>query len=141
MTIQKDALGMTMQINEEFINNLATQLVSESVMATIGGGDKFVKQIVSEILNTKVDESGNVRTYGERTYLKWLIEKVIREEIESVLTETINEKRKDIKEVVRRELMKKDTIDKFFNAFTESVSGGLKKYWKAKIDVSFIEPE
>ena len=38
--VEKNALGMTMQINEEFINNLAKQMVSESIMATIGGGDK-----------------------------------------------------------------------------------------------------
>ena len=97
--VEKNALGMTMQINEEFINNLAKQLVSESIMATIGGGDKFVSQIVADILKTKVNpDNGRVEPYSSSIpYIQYLINKVIREEVAGTIQEVLDEKRQEIR--------------------------------------------
>lgn len=141
--INKEALGMTMQINEEFINNLATQMVSESLMATLGGSDKFVEQIVRELFNTKVDpKDGTVSTWSSAVpYIKYLIQKVIRDELEATVKDVLDEKRPEIRKTIRRELMKKETIDNFFNAFTESLTSGLNQPWRTTINVEFIKPK
>ena len=140
MAYEKQAMGMTMQVSEEFINNIAKQIVSESIMTTIGGGDRFVEQIVREILSTKVDAKGEVSRYNSRDdvpYINYLINKVIREEVTSVLEETVNEKRAEIRKTIKSELMKKETVQKFFDAFTDSLTEGLKSQWKTTINVSF----
>ncbi len=143
MAIEKNALGMTMQINEDFINNLAKQLVSESIMATIGGGDKFVEQIVKEIMMTKVDPSnGRVSTYSSSIpYIQWLINTVIRDEVSGTVAEVLDEKRKDIRKVIRKELMKDSTVEAFCESFTHSVSRAVGDYWKAKIDITFVRDD
>ena len=55
---EKQALGLTMQISQEYIDNLAAEMVRESLMKTLNGEDRFFRELVKEILNTKVDESG-----------------------------------------------------------------------------------
>lgn len=143
MAIDKNVMGMSLQMNEEFINNLAKQMVSESIMETIGGGDKFVETIVSEMLKTKVDpENGRVSCYSSSIpYIQYVINKVIREEMAGTIQEVLDEKRADIRKVIRRELMKEKTIDDFFNAFSESVVNGLDRAWSTKIDVTFTNKD
>jgi hypothetical protein len=141
--VEKNALGMTMQINEEFINNLAKQMVSESIMATIGGGDKFVSQIVSDILKMKVDpDDGKVSNYSSSIpYIQWLINKVIREEIEGTILEVLEEKKPEIRGCIKAELMKNETIEAFYEAFVSSIEESLTNRYYTKINVSFEKPK
>lgn len=137
---EKQALGMTMQINQEFINNLAEQIVSESLMATLNGSDKFVKQIIHDILTVKVDKSnGKPTDWNGIPYVNWLINNVIREEVKGTVEEILDERRPEIRKAIRSELMKKDTIDRFLNAFTDSVVGSVNHPYMASIDVRFEE--
>ena len=141
--VEKNALGMTMQINEEFINNLAKQMVSESIMATIGGGDKFVSQIVSDILKTKVDpDNGQVSNYSSSIpYIQWLINKVIRDEVKGTVMDVLEEKKPEIRKCIRAELMKNKTIEAFYGAFVESIEESLTNRYYTKINVSFEKPK
>ena len=137
--VEKNALGMTMQINEEFINNLAKQMVSESIMATIGGGDKFVSQIVADILKTKVNpDNGRVESYSSSIpYIQYLINKVIREEVSGTIQEVLDEKRSEIRECIRAELLKDKTIEAFYQGFIETAISGIENRYYAKINVNF----
>lgn len=137
--IEKNALGMTMQINEEFINNLAKQMVSESIMATIGGGDKFVSQITADILKTKVNpDNGRVESYSDSIpYIQYLINKVIREEVSGTIQEVLDEKRAEIRKGIRKELLKDKTIEAFYQGFVNSVCDNIESRYYSKINVVF----
>lgn len=128
-----------MQINEEFINNLAKQMVSESIMATIGGGDKFVQQIVADILKTKVNpDNGRVESYSSSIpYIQYLINKVIREEVSGTIQEVLNEKRTEIRECIRAELLKDKTIEAFYQGFVDTVIESVGSRYYSKINVIF----
>ena len=141
--VEKSALGMTMQINEEFINNLAKQMVSESIMATIGGGDKFVQQITADILKTKVNpDNGRVESYSSGIpYIQYLINKVIREEVSGTIQEVLNEKRAEIRESIRAELLKDKTIDAFYKSFVETITDSIECRYRTSIHVNFVKPE
>lgn len=143
MTNEKQALGMTMQINQEFINSLAEQIISESLLKTLGGSDKFVQQIIHDILNVKVDpKDGKMSTWRDSIpYINYLINDVIREEVKGTVKEILDEKRPEIRKTIRSELMKKDTVDRFFKAFTDSVIDGMDSSWKTTINVSFGRKE
>lgn len=137
--IEKNALGMTMQINEEFINNLAKQMVSESIMATIGGGDKFVSQITADILKTKVNpDTGRVESYSSSIpYIQYLVNKVIREEVSGTIQEVLDEKRTEIRACIRAELLKDKTIDAFYQGFIDTVTKSIGSRYYSKINVFF----
>lgn len=141
--VEKNALGMTMQINEEFINNLAKQMVSESIMATIGGGDKFVQQITADILKTKVNpDTGRVESYSSSIpYIQYLINKVIREEVAGTIQEVLDEKRAEIRESIRAELLKDKTIDAFYKGFVETITDSIESRYRTSIHVNFEKLE
>lgn len=141
MANEKQALGMTMQINQEFIENIARDLVSESLLKTLGGGDKFVETLIREILTTKVDrKDGRVSTWSDAIpYVNYLINKILREEITGTVAQIMDEKRPEIRKVIRKELMKADTVDRFYKAFTDSVIAGMDESWRCDINVSFGE--
>ena len=141
--VEKNALGMTMQINEEFINNLAKQLVSESIMATIGGGDKFVSQIVADILKTKVNpDNGRVEPYSSSIpYIQYLIHKVIREEVAGTIQEVLDEKRQEIRSCIKAELMKDKTVNALYQGFVDNMIEGIGNRYKTKINVFFEQEE
>ena len=132
--VEKNALGMT--INEEFINNLAKQLVSESIMATIGGGDKFVSQIVADILKTKVNpDNGRVEPYSSSIpYIQYLINKVIREEVAGTIQEVLDEKRQEIRSCIKAELMKDKTVNALYQGFVDNMIEGIGNRYKTKIN-------
>ena len=137
--VEKNALGMTMQINEEFINNLAKQMVAESIMATIGGGDKFVSQITADILKTKVNpDNGRVESYSSSIpYIQYLINKVIREEVAGTIQEVLNEKRAEIRTCIRAELLNDKTIEAFYQGFINTVVESIGTRYYSKINVFF----
>ncbi len=137
--MDKNVMGMTMQINEDFINNLAKQMVSESIMATIGGGDKFVSGIVAEILKTKVNpDNGRVESYSSSIpYIQYLINKVIREEVSGTIQEILDEKRTEIRASIRKELMKDKVIDAFYNGFVKNITDSIDTRYRTSIHVNF----
>ena len=140
---EKQALGMTMQISQEYINNLAMEMIRENLLAALGGSDKFVEEITKEILNTKVDkDNGKVNSYSSRSdipYIQYLINQTIREEVTGTLREMLDEKRPEIREKIRKELMKKNTVNKFFDAFTNVISESLENRWKTRFEINFEE--
>ena len=139
---EKQALGMTMQISQEYINNLATEMIRENLLAALGGSDKFVEELTKEILNTKVNKDGKVSSYrcsDDIPYIQYLINKTIREEVTGTLQEMLDEKRPEIREKIRKELMKKNTVNKFFDAFTNVISKSLEDEWRTRFEINFEE--
>lgn len=135
----KDALGMTLEISQDYIDNLAKNLVEESLIETLNGKDDIVKQIVSSILSVKVDESGRVSNYpndNKYTYLQYLVNKMIKEEVIDVAKEVLNEKRAEIRETIKKEMSKKATIDNFYRAFYGSIIDNLDSKYNTNIEIN-----
>ena len=137
--MEKQALGMSMQISQDFIDNLARELVSESLMKTLGGSDLFVEQLIRELLGTKVDpRDGSPTTYRDGvSWLKWATDNIIKEEVKKVILEIMEEKRPQIHDAIREELLKKSTTDAMCESFMDSITRNLDYAWMTKIDVKF----
>ena len=132
----KDALGMSMTISEDFIHNLAKDLVTESLIKTLDDKNKIAEEIVRQVLGQKVskrDGSPTNRDYDSCTFLEYEIRKMLMDEILLVTKEVMEERRQEIRDVIRREMMKKATVDGFFNAFYDAVIGNLSSTWNTDI--------
>ena len=139
----KEALGMSMTISEDFIQNLAKELVSESLIKTLDGRDKIAEEIVRQVIGKKVDKRTGEPTnsdYCSCTFLEYQIRKLLSDEIVLVTKEVMEERRPEIRELIRSELRKKATLDKFFNAFYDVVIGNLDTTWRTNITFN-IEKE
>lgn len=134
----KEALGMSLEISQEYIDNLTADLLKQSLIETLDAKNTIVEGIVSNILSVKVNEEGRIASWArdnKYTFLEYLVRKMIKDEVKSVAEEVLNEKRDDIRKAIRREMNNKATIDKFCNAFFSSVVDGLENRYKTTIDV------
>lgn len=135
----KEALGMSLEISQDYIDNLTKDLLTQSLIETLDAKNSIVEGIVSQILSVKVNDKGQIDSWSSEnkyTFLEYLVRKMIRDEVKSVAEEVLNEKRDDIRKAIRREMSSKATIDKFCNAFFSSVVDGLEDRYKTTIDVT-----
>ena len=136
--MEKQALGMSMQISQEFIDNLAREMVSESLMKTLGGSDRFVEELIRQVLMVKVNEDGKPSTYYDaKPYLEYLVNKIIRDEVQETVAEIMNEKRPEIRAALRKELSKKKVMDSIYDKFIACMVDNVQSSWKTKINVEF----
>ena len=136
----KEALGMSLEISQEYIDKLTKDLLTESLIETLDAKNTIVESIVSSVLSVKVNDEGRVSSYNSEnkyTYLEWLVRKMIKEEIKSVTTEVLEEKRGDIRSAIRKEVNKKATMNKFVDAFFSTVTENLENKYRTEIDINF----
>lgn len=136
----KEALGMSLEISQEYIDSLTKDLLEQSLIETLDAKNTIVENIVSSVLSVKVNEDGRVSNYEREnryTFLEWLVRKMIKEEVRSVADEVLEEKRGDIREAIRREVSKKANLNKMVDAFFESFSDNLNNKYRTTIDIGF----
>lgn len=136
----KEALGMSLEISQDYIDNLTKDLLKQSLIETLDAKNTIVENIVSSVLSVEVNDEGRISSYSREnkyTYLEWLVRKMIKDEVKSVADEVLEEKRGDIREAIRREVNKKANMNKFVDAFFESLSDNLHDKYRTTIDIGF----
>lgn len=136
----KEALGMSLEISQEYIDNLTKSLLEQSLIETLDAKNTIVQEIIKNILSVKVDDTGRVSTYSydnKYTFLEYLVRKMIREEVVSVTEEVMKEKRDEIKASIKKELSKKANLDKFYDAFFSTVMDNLDCRYRTYFDIRF----
>lgn len=136
----KEALGMSLEISQEYIDSLTKDLLEQSLIETLDAKNTIVESIVSSVLSVKVNEDGKFSSYDREnryTFLEWLVRKMIKDEVKSVADEVLEEKRGNIREAIRREVNKKANMNKLVDAFFESLSGNLNDKYRTTIDIDF----
>ena len=140
--MEKNLMGMSLQLDTEYIKNLTKEIVKQGMIETLGN-ENLVGAIVSEILNKKVDEHGNVVTNSyskSKPMLQYLVDKELREQIVEIAKEAIEEKKPAIREAIKKEMQKKATIDQFVSNFYSSIIDNLHSSYRTQINVN-IESE
>ena len=140
--MEKNLMGMSLQLDTEYIKNLTKEIVKQGMIETLGN-ENLVGAIVSEILNKKVDEQGNVVTNSyskSKPMLQYLVDKELREQIVEIAKEAIEEKKPAIREAIKKEMQKKATIDQFVSNFYSSIIDNLHSSYRTQINVN-IESE
>lgn len=136
----KEALGMSLEISQEYIDSLTRDLLEQSLIETLDAKNTIVESIVSSVLSVKVNDEGRVSGYEREnryTFLEYLVRKMIKDEVKSVTDEVLEEKRGDIREAIRREVNKKANMNKLVDAFFEGLSDNLHDKYRTTIDIGF----
>lgn len=140
----KEALGMSLEISQEYIDSLTKDLLEQSLIETLDAKNTIVQSIVSNVLSARVDENGRVSNYNsdnKYTFLEHLVRKMIREEALSVTEEVLKERRKEIRDTIKKEMNKKANIDKFFDAFMSTTMDNLDSRYRTYFDIRFEKKE
>lgn len=137
----KEALGMSMNISQEFVDNLAKELISQSLVETLGGSDRIVEEMIRQVLGKRVNpRDGTPSDYRDAIpMINYFINTAIKEELKETIKEFLNENRPKIRAALKKELAKQKTIDSYCAAFTDSLMTAVEYNWRTSIDVTFTK--
>ncbi len=132
-------VGIDLNIDDNYLNEAVKSIVMTGIAETLDK-DKIVSGLVNAVLETKVDESGEISSYSRDnryTLLEVYVNKMIREIVKEEMKKLVEEKRPKMQEIIRKELNKKATLDKFVDAFISSNLDNLDNNWRTKISVEY----
>ena len=129
-------VGIDLNVDNNYLNEAVKSIVMTGIAETLDK-DKIVNGLVKAVLETKVDKEGRISSYSSDnryTLLEVYVNNIIREIVKEEMKKLVEEKRTKMQEIIRRELNKRATLDKFVDAF---ISNNLDSNWKTKISVEY----
>lgn len=137
---EKNALGLSMTVDQKFINDIAKDIVYESLTTALGGKEEIIREIIRDFLSRKVDpKDGTPSTWSSAVpYVRYLSNAMISEEVKQCVKEVFEEKRPEIRAAIKKELMKKQTMDRIYQNFAGAMIENMDKRWQTNVSVEFI---
>nr|DAP68302.1 MAG TPA: hypothetical protein [Caudoviricetes sp.] len=132
-------VGIDLNVDNNYLNEAVKSIVMTGIAETLDK-DKIVNGLVKAVLETKVDEEGRISSYSSDnryTLLEVYVNNIIREIVKEEMKKLVEEKRTKMQEIIRRELNKRATLDKFVDAFISNNLDNLDSNWKTKISVEY----
>lgn len=132
-------VGIDLNIDDNYLNEAVKSIVMTGIAESLDK-EKIVNGLVKTVLETKVDEEGKISSYSRdnrHTLLEVYVNKIIREIVKEEMKKLVEEKRPKMQEIIRRELNKRATLDKFVDAFISNNLDNLDNNWKTKISVEY----
>lgn len=132
-------VGIDLNIDDNYLNEAVKSIVMTGIAESLDK-DKIVNGLVKTVLETKVDERGKISSYSSDnryTLLEVYVNNIIREIVKEEMKKLVEEKRPKMQEIIRRELNKRATLDKFVDAFISNNLDNLDSDWKTKISVEY----
>jgi len=132
-------VGIDLNVDNNYLNEAVKSIVMTGIAETLDK-DKIVNGLVKAVLETKVDEKGEISSYSRDnryTLLEVYVNNIIREIVKEEMKKLVEEKRPKMQEIIRRELNKRATLDKFVDAFISNNLDNLDSNWKTKISVEY----
>lgn len=144
---KKPIIGIDLGIDPEYLEEVVRQTVCAGIAEALGGKDAVASEIVHEVLNSRVDNDGNVIGKGNYTYdrgtpiIEYYVRKVVKKEAATYVSEMMEKYRPQIRDAIAKELgdqlFTNDLAEKFVGALVNETM----KDWRCNIDVSFVKPE
>ena len=132
-------VGLNLDIDDNYLAEAIKNTVMTGIVESLDK-DKVVSGLVNTVLETKVDKDGCISNYhsdNKYTLLEVYVNKMIRDVIKEEMKKLVEEKRPKMQEIIRKELNKKATLDKFVDAFISNNLDNLDNNWRTKISVEY----
>lgn len=132
-------VGIDLNVDNNYLNEAVKSIVMTGIAETLDK-DKIVNGLVKAVLETKVDKEGRISSYSSDnryTLLEVYVNNIIREIVKEEMKKLVEEKRTKMQEIIRRELNKRATLDKFVDAFISNNLDNLDSNWKTKISIEY----
>lgn len=137
--MKNNILGVDLKIDQEYIGKCIEEIIKASMIEALDMKNQFAEECVKNLLNQKVDSNGKPSTssWDKDTLLNYHLRKVLSDATKEEMLSIMEEKKPQIRELIRKELNKKSTVDKFVNSFFTNVTDTLANDWKTKINIQF----
>lgn len=144
MANESSLFGLDLKIDQEAITGVIKQMVNAGIVQALDEKNNIASSIVNQVLSMKVDDEGKVSSYSsynKYTLLEYCVKQMIKDESLNVIKEVMEEKREDIRGMIKREMSKKETIDSFYKAFLSGVVDSIDSTYRTTINVSVNKKE
>ena len=135
--MSESLLGL--QIDKQVIQNIVNNAVTTAIASALDSKNDVVAKIVKAALEVRVDKDGKVSCYSsENKYniVESFVNKAIQEEAREAISEVINEKREEIRKILRKQFMATKTFNHFVDAFIESTKGALESEYYTTVSIN-----
>lgn len=133
-------LGVDLKIDQEYIARSVKDVVKASMIEALGDKSRIVTEVVTQLLNQKVDRDGKIDTYGYSSsvplieyHLRQIICDIVKEEIKNC----IEERREELSKIIKSEINKKATLNRFVDSFINNTYKVLDDEYLTKINIDF----
>ena len=136
-------VGVDLNIDNNYLNEAVKNTVYTAIAESLDK-DKIVSGLVNTVLETKVDKNGEISGYSsdnKYTILELYVNKIIKESVKEEIKKLVEEKKPKLQEIIRKELNKKATLNKFVDAFLTCNLKNLDNEWKTKISLEYEKIE
>lgn len=140
--MKNNILGVDLKIDQEYIANCVKEVVKASMTEALGNSERITKEVVEEMLNTKVDkENGKISTssWGTEPIIDYYLRAEIIEVVKEEIKEAISKRRNILKDMIGKELQKKCNLEKFVDSFINNTTEQLEKGYGTTIDIQFTK--
>lgn len=139
--MEKNVLGLDLKIDQEYIGKCIEEVVKAGMIEALDMKNQFASECVKNILRQRVDKEGRPSTssWDKDTLLDYYLRKAISDTAKEEIIAIMEESKPRIRELIKKELSRKGTIDNFVNSFFVNVTDTLTNSWKTKIDIKFEE--
>lgn len=135
---------VSLGVNPELITPIIEKEIKAAVISCMGGAEKVLDQIVTSLLNQKVDKDNGRPTnssYNSCSYLEYHFTQRIEEAIKQEIGTQIQEASGAIKDCIIRSLRTKAGSEKIANAMLTAFLNTMEHTWSSKISISFEDKD
>lgn len=132
-------VGVNLDIDDNYLNEAVKNIVMTGIAETLDK-DKIVSGLVNTVLETKVDRDGKISHYSsdnKYTLLEIYVNGMIRDLAKEEMQKLVEEKRPQMREIIRKELNKKAVLNKFVDAFITKNLDNLENNWRTTINIEY----
>ncbi len=137
--MKNNVLGLDLKIDQDYIGKCVSEIVKAGMLEALDVKNELAGECVKAVLNTRVDKEGKPSTssWDKDTLIQYLLRKFISDLARNEIMSVVEEKRPEVKELIKKELSKESTLNTFVNSFFNNVSDTLAKDWKTNINIQF----
>jgi hypothetical protein len=89
------------ELSKDLIEPIVRAQLHASILAAMGHRDELIRGVVTTIMNTQVDEKGDVTRYSDaKPLITWMAEKAIKETALEAIKEWFAENRAEMKKQI-----------------------------------------
>lgn len=134
-------IGLDLNLDQDYLEKAVHETVVVGISEALNGKNEIVSQIVKSVLSLQVDEHGNPsrNSYDKKTsLLEFYVRKELTEITKAEIAAAIEGRRKELSEMIRKEMAKASTLQRFVDAFLTNTVKTLDSEYRTKIDISFL---
>lgn len=126
---------VSLTISKEIVNPIVETKVKEAILEALGGKESVVEAVVNSILRKKVDRDGRETSYGDVSYLDYVVTRQLKIAVEEEIKKQIGIATEPIKESLIKNLRSQKGSKMVASALMDGLMKTFEKKWTSDLKI------